>query len=62
VRFLHRPEMYAPKASPGVAEINVAKHRNGPTGIVKLTFKKQVMEFEDHVAVEEPSGGYFPGQ
>jgi replicative DNA helicase len=45
-----------------LAEIIVAKHRNGPTGIVKLTFKKQFMEFEDHVAVEEPSGGYFPGQ
>ncbi|MFM8289596.1 MAG: replicative DNA helicase [Planctomycetaceae bacterium] len=62
VMFLHRPEMYDPNDSPGLAEIIVAKHRNGPTGIVKLTFKKQFMEFEDHVAVEEPSGGYFPGQ
>ena len=49
VMFLHRPEMYDPADHPGEAEVVVAKHRNGPTGIVKLTFKKQFMQFEDFV-------------
>lgn len=61
VMFLHRPEMYDPEDSPGVAEIIVAKHRNGPTGIVKLGFKKQFMQFEDFVPLDEPAGGYFGG-
>jgi replicative DNA helicase len=62
VMFLHRPEMYDPEDSPGVAEIIVAKHRNGPTGIVKLGFKRQFMRFEDYVPLEEPAGGYFGGE
>lgn len=59
VMFLHRPEMYDPEDSPGLAEIIVAKHRNGPTGIIKLGFKKQFMQFEDFVPLDEPEGGYF---
>jgi replicative DNA helicase len=47
VMFLHRPEMYDPEDHPGEAEVIVAKHRNGPTGIVKLSFKKQFMKFDD---------------
>ena len=47
VMFLHRPEMYDPADHPGEAEVVVAKHRNGPTGIVRLTFKKQYMQFQD---------------
>jgi replicative DNA helicase len=49
VMFLHRPEMYDPADHPGEAEIVVAKHRNGPTGIVRLAFKRQHMQFEDFV-------------
>lgn len=49
VMFLHRPEMYDPADHPGEAEVVVAKHRNGPTGIVRLNFKKQFMQFEDFV-------------
>jgi replicative DNA helicase len=52
VMFLHRPEMYDPEDHPGEAEVIVAKHRNGPTGIVRLTFKKQHMQFQDFVAAE----------
>ncbi|RPI79420.1 MAG: replicative DNA helicase, partial [Planctomycetaceae bacterium] len=59
VMFLHRPEMYDPEDSPGLAEIIVAKHRNGPTGIIKLGFKRQFMLFEDFVPLDEPEGGYF---
>jgi replicative DNA helicase len=49
VMFLHRPEMYNPEDQPGEAEVIVAKHRNGPTGLVKLSFKKQFMQFQDFV-------------
>jgi len=48
VMFLHRPEMYDPEDRPGEAEVIVAKHRNGPTGIVRLSFKKQHMQFQDY--------------
>ena len=50
VMFLHRPEMYNVEDHPGEAEIIVAKHRNGPTGIVKLNFEKQFLRFQDYVS------------
>lgn len=59
VMFLHRPEMYDPEDRPGEAEIIVAKHRNGPTGMIRLGFKKQFMQFEDFVPLDVPEGGYF---
>jgi replicative DNA helicase len=49
VMFLHRPEMYDPADQPGLAEVIVAKHRNGPTGIVKLSFERQFLRFQDYV-------------
>ena len=36
----------------GLAEIIVAKHRNGPTGTVKLVYHEDYMRF-----VNAPSGG-----
>ncbi|MFN0054618.1 MAG: replicative DNA helicase [Planctomycetales bacterium] len=59
VMFLHRPEMYDPEDRPGEAEVIVAKHRNGPTGLIRLGFKKQFMQFEDFVPLDVPEGGYF---
>ena len=40
VIFIYRPEVYAPldESLHGIAEINVAKQRNGPTDIFKLAF------------------------
>ena len=38
VLLLHRPEYYDPNDQPGIAEVIVAKNRNGPTGSVKLRF------------------------
>lgn len=57
VMFLHRPDMYDPEDRPGEAEVIVAKHRNGPTGIVRLSFKKQHMQFQDYVGpdIDMPS-------
>lgn len=51
VMFLHRPEAYNADDQPGVAEIIVAKHRSGPTGIVNLQWRRESMRFTDH----EPS-------
>ncbi len=45
VILLHRPEYYDPTDQPGLAEVIVAKNRNGPTGKVKLTFRKEFTKF-----------------
>ncbi|MFO1020722.1 MAG: replicative DNA helicase [Planctomycetales bacterium] len=59
VMFLHRPDAYDPEDQPGLAEIIIAKHRSGPTGIVPLTWKKESMKFVDFSSLAEPPGGYF---
>jgi replicative DNA helicase len=48
VMLLHRPELYEEDAEPGLAEVIVAKQRNGPTGTVRLTFLKQYTRFENY--------------
>jgi replicative DNA helicase len=45
VLLLHRPEYYDPDDQPGVAELIVAKNRNGPTGTVRLAFRRELMKF-----------------
>ena len=46
VLFIYRDELYNPKTEdPGVAEIIVAKHRNGPTGSSRLAFLEQYTKF-----------------
>ncbi len=52
VMFLHRPDAYDPADRPGEAEIIVAKHRSGPTGIVTLRWRRESMRFEDYTALE----------
>jgi replicative DNA helicase len=47
VMLLFRPDQY-PDAKPedeNVAEVNVAKQRNGPTGLIRLAFLKQETRF-----------------
>jgi replicative DNA helicase len=47
--FIHRPEYYKKVPMPeeeGVAEIIVAKQRQGPTGLIKLAFNKDTTAFE----------------
>lgn len=47
VWFIHRPEVYAPiPENVGKAELIVAKARNGPTGVVPLTWLGDRMRFE----------------
>ncbi len=50
VMFLHRPEVYNPDDRPGEAEVLIAKHRSGPTGIVKLTWRGEFMRFENYAS------------
>jgi replicative DNA helicase len=53
VAFIYRDDYYNPDDSPdpGVAEVIVAKHRNGPTDKVKLSFISQYAKFADLAAV-----------
>jgi replicative DNA helicase len=45
VMFLFRPEYYKSDERPGIAELHVAKHRNGPTGMVELKFRRDHTRF-----------------
>jgi replicative DNA helicase len=54
VAFIYREELYKPDSpQAGIAEINIAKQRNGPTGIVKLRFFKEYTKFENLSRIEE---------
>jgi replicative DNA helicase len=66
VMMLHREEYYH-QAEPewadhhpdkaGIAELIIAKQRNGPTGTVKLTWRADITRFVDFSAQSAP-GGY----
>jgi replicative DNA helicase len=46
VMFIYRDEMYNDNTEwPNIADIMVAKHRNGPTGTVQLYFRKELAQF-----------------
>ena len=48
VMFIYRDEVYNKQTSKcGIAEINVAKHRNGPTGVRSLAWLKSLTRFEN---------------
>jgi replicative DNA helicase len=52
--FIYRDEVYNKEsAAKGVAEIIVAKQRNGPIGTVKLTFLGQHSRFENYAAQQD---------
>ncbi|MBI5025502.1 MAG: replicative DNA helicase [Nitrospirae bacterium] len=49
ILFLYRGEYYkASDAEKGVAELNVAKQRNGPTRTIKVTFIDQYTKFKNY--------------
>jgi replicative DNA helicase len=53
--LLHRDEYYKPsEANAGLAQIIIAKQRNGPTGEVTLRFFREYMRFENYTRRAEP--------
>ncbi len=57
VMFIYREDYYKHEDSeqPGIAQIRVQKHRNGPTGSVDLFFHPEHMQFRD---VERAHSGH----
>jgi replicative DNA helicase len=52
VFFVYRDEYYLGEESDqqGIAEVILAKHRNGPTGTIKLSFLRRYAKFADLAA------------
>jgi replicative DNA helicase len=48
VMFIHRPEVYEKDTlKQNIAQIKVAKHRNGPVGTIELIFRHNLAKFEN---------------
>ena len=48
VMFIHRPELYDKDTlQQHIAQIKIAKHRNGPVGVVELVFRENLTRFEN---------------
>ncbi len=59
IAFIYRDEVYNPtEENRGLAELIIAKQRNGPTGTVKLQFEGRYANFRDLAG--EPPGGFGP--
>ena len=60
IMFIYRDEYYTKDAckEPGVAEIIIAKQRNGPTGTVKLAFLRNITKFESLASNYGGGGDY----
>ena len=57
VMFIYREEMYDKDTDKkGIAEIHVAKHRNGPLGVVNLFFDQRTTRFRDLAPYQTPPG------
>ncbi|MCB9758845.1 MAG: replicative DNA helicase [Alphaproteobacteria bacterium] len=60
IMFIYRDEYYNPDTTPepGVAEIIIAKQRNGPTGTAKLAFLGRYTRFDNLARDAETPGSY----
>jgi replicative DNA helicase len=57
VMFLHREELYDPTTDKkGIAELTIAKHRNGETGVIPLRFNASLTSFNDLERYRTPEG------
>jgi replicative DNA helicase len=54
VLLIHRPEYYDKNDQPGIAEVIVAKNRNGRTDTAKLTFVNKLTRFDNLAVRAEP--------
>jgi len=62
IAFIYREEAYDPDTDKkGLAEILIAKQRNGPVGSVDLTFLREYTRFENREIVPEHEIGLGPG-
>lgn len=66
VMLMYRPEYYKGKDTPidetGIAIIDIAKQRNGPTGAVKLTFVDKYTQFSNYTQNEPPANWQEAGE
>lgn len=51
VMFLLRREYYDANDKPGMAELIVAKNRHGGIGTINLTYRKEIVRFENYTAL-----------
>lgn len=57
VLFIYREELYDKDTDKkGIAEIHIAKHRNGPLGVVPLYFDQRTTRFRDLAPYQSPEG------
>ena len=59
VALLYRAEVYSKDESNpdrGIAEVNIAKQRNGPTGMIRLRWNARITSFENPTTWQEPGG------
>ena len=57
VLFIYRDELYREDSKDkGIAEVRLAKHRNGPTGLVNLAYRKEFMLFQNYVQKDTVHG------
>ena len=55
VMFIYRPDQYeSDTLKQNIAEIIIAKHRNGPVGSVELVFRKPLAKFENAARRDTP--------
>lgn len=57
VMFIYREELYDKETDKkGIAEIHIAKHRNGPTAVVPLRFDPNTTKFQNLERYRSPEG------
>jgi replicative DNA helicase len=57
VMFIYREELYDKETDKkGIAEIHIAKHRNGPLGVIPLRFEARTTRFQNLERYRAPEG------
>jgi len=55
VMFIHRPDYYEHSKDPtSLTKLYIEKNRNGPTGVIDLTFLKNISKFHDSEQTAQP--------